>query len=69
MSTFKLQIGSLFRLVLMGLGSCGVVISSQQSDSIIQAVGQIVSGLSILIPIVWAIVKNFRANKSKTLLT
>jgi hypothetical protein len=69
MDTLKLQVGSLLRLVLMGLGSCGVVISSQQSDSIVQAVGQIISGLSILVPIIWAIWKNFRSEKDKPLKT
>lgn len=64
MDTLKLQIGSLLRLALGVLGGCGIVISSEQSDAIIQTVGQLISTLSILIPIAWAIVKNIRANKS-----
>jgi tRNA G18 (ribose-2'-O)-methylase SpoU len=65
MEILKANIGSIIRLVLGILGGCGIVISTQETDAVIQGITQVVAGASILIPAVWAIVKNWKAAKAK----
>lgn len=66
MEILKTNIGSIVRLILGILGGCGIVISAEQTDLVMQGITQVASGLSILVPVVWAIVKNWKAAKEKT---
>lgn len=65
MEILKANIGSIIRLILGILGGCGIVISTQETDAVIQGITQVVAGVSILAPAIWAIIKNWKAAKAK----
>jgi len=60
----KMQVGSMVRLLLGILAGSGFIISAEQQDAIVQAIGQIVSGVLVLVPIIWSWWKNHRAAKA-----
>jgi hypothetical protein len=63
----KANTGSLVRLALGILGGFGVAVSAEQTDLVMQGITQIASGVSLLVPVIWAIVKNWKAGKAKAM--
>lgn len=64
MNSVKLNIGSVVRLALGVLAGYGFTIASDQVDTVIKGVEQIISTLLIIVPIIWSWWKNRKVAKA-----